>query len=127
MGQVWELKLPHAHMLVLLAMADHADHQGNNVYPGVKLIAWKCGYSDRQVQRIIQDLVEMKLLIEVENEPGMRTVYRLELANGVQKTPLRVRQNVTPDKMSPLTKRQGGGDISEGGGGDIFDGELSRR
>jgi hypothetical protein len=27
MGQVWDLALPHAELFVLLAMADHADHE----------------------------------------------------------------------------------------------------
>jgi hypothetical protein len=123
MGQVWELKLPHAHMLVLLALADHADHQGGNIYPGVKLIAWKCGYSERQVQRIMQDLVEQGLLIEVESEPGKATVYRVDLSVGEQKTPYKGRQNVTTprqnvrgDKMSGVTKLPEGGDILAGGG-----------
>jgi hypothetical protein len=111
MGQVWDLDLPHAHMLVLLALADHADHQGDNVYPGVGLVAWKCGYSLRQTQRIMDDLVARKLLIEVENDPGKRTVYRINLAAGELKAPYKGRQNVTRVKKSPVTFSPPGGDI----------------
>jgi hypothetical protein len=38
-GLVWELDLPHNEAWVLMAMADHADHDGQNVYPGIPLLA----------------------------------------------------------------------------------------
>lgn len=78
MSQVWDLKLPHADKFVLLAMADHADHDGNNVYPSVRTIAIKTGYSERQVQRIITSLEESKLLIQVQTGQGAATIYRIE-------------------------------------------------
>ena len=53
-GLVWELALPHNEAWVLMAMADHADHEGNNVYPGVPLLAWKTGYTTRQIRRILE-------------------------------------------------------------------------
>ena len=81
MSQVWELKLPHATKFVLLAMADHADHDGNNVYPSVHTIANKTGYSDRQVQRIITSLEDQGLLIPVQSGACMATVYRIDTAN----------------------------------------------
>ena len=33
MSQVWELDIDHSEMIVLLAMADHADDDGQNCYP----------------------------------------------------------------------------------------------
>src|SRR5262245_39030206 len=111
MGHVWDLELPHAHMLVLLAYADHADHEGNNVFPGVGLIAWKAGYSLRQAQRITDDLIAWGLLIEVEAAPGKSAVYRIDLAAGKLKKPYKGRQNVTRVKMSPVTFSAPGGDI----------------
>ena len=57
MGQVWDLDLTHAQQTVLLAMADHADHDGAGVYPSLGLLAWKTSYSRRQVQRIIHEAI----------------------------------------------------------------------
>ena len=63
MGRVWELELPHEEKWVLMALADHADHNGENVRPGVGLIAWKTDYSTRQVQRILARLRQRDILI----------------------------------------------------------------
>ena len=117
MARVWELDLPHAESFVLLALADHADHLGESIYPSIGLIAWKTGYSDRQVQRIITSLVTMHILVLVEEMKGRRSVYRMDLSAGRQKQPY-LRQNVTPDKrhsyvtpdkMSPVTKGHSNG------------------
>ena len=81
MSQVWDLKLPHASKFVLLAMADHADHDGNNVYPSVRTIAIKTGYSERQVQRIITTLETAGLLIQIQQGMGAATVYRIETSD----------------------------------------------
>jgi hypothetical protein len=56
MGAIWEKALDHPDALVLLALADHADHDGGNAYPSVGLLAWKTGYSVRQVRRILRSL-----------------------------------------------------------------------
>lgn len=104
MGAVWELELTAPKLLVLLALADHADHNGENIFPRVRMIAWKTGYSDRQVQRIIAGLVNDGILQTVAAKPGKTKVYRIDLSRGVKKSPLdKVRQNVTPDTIvSPL-------------------------
>ncbi len=125
MGRVWELKLPHSHMLVLLALADHADHEGDNIYPSVGLVAWKCGYSERQVQRIIAELLASGVLVEVSAEPGKTVVYRIDTSKGMSKSPYKGRQNVTPDKMSPVkmspvTSTTRRGDIAMSPGGVTF-------
>ena len=56
MGQVWDLDLPHNQAWVLMALADHADHEGNNVYPGLGLLRYKTGYSERQIRRVLDEL-----------------------------------------------------------------------
>lgn len=105
-GKVWDLDLPHAEMLVLLAMADHADHEGNNVYPSIGLIAWKTGYSERQVMRIQQKLRDEGLLVAVRERQGFVTVYRINTNAGKPKpeyaplTKRHPRQNVTGDKVT---------------------------
>ena len=113
-GQVWGLDLPHAEMLVLQALADHADHEGNNIYPSLGLIAWKAGYTDRQVRRIVHTLENKGILIAVEVRDGMATKYRLDLSKAPKKSAYSSSRtypskqtnpckNVTPVKMSPLT------------------------
>lgn len=69
-GIVWELDLALPKKIVLLAMADSADQDGNDVYPSIGLIAWKTGYSARQVQRIVNSLKDDKLIELVEKEYG---------------------------------------------------------
>lgn len=87
-GDVWELMLKDNQRMVLLAMADHADHQGNNVFPSIELIAWKVDKSTRQVQRIIRSLIKSNLLVE-QQRPGKTTVYSIKIENGIRKEPFR--------------------------------------
>lgn len=88
MGRVWDLDLPHPHQSILLALADHADHEGHNVYPSIGLIAWKSGYSPRQTKRIMLELVERGLLIKVREAHAARpTEYRIDLSAGELKPP----------------------------------------
>jgi hypothetical protein len=103
MGRVWDLDIPHNKRLVLLAMADHADHEGRNIYPSVDLIAWKTGYSYRQVQRVIDTLIEDGILIVVKPSRQQHpATYSLNFTAGTVKPPFdrvarkQSRQNVTP-------------------------------
>lgn len=87
MGAIWDLDLPHELAWVLMAYADHADHDGRNCYPGTRLIAYKTGYSTRQVQRCTADLITRGLLA-VERQGGGRghaTVYRLDISRAPMK------------------------------------------
>ncbi len=134
MGEVFDLDLPHAEMLVLLAMADHADHLAMNVRPGLPLIAWKTGYSLRQVRRIIGRLIKRRLLVLLEAHHGAPRHYGLDLSKASRKPPMGhvelevmgqdVRgvsgQNVRPDNWSGRTPRcPGGADTQMSGGADI--------
>ncbi len=98
MGKVWELDLPANEKFVLLALADHADHDGNNVFPGLELIAFKTGYTTQQVRRIERKLETRGILIALDRKPGKKIVYRIDTNIGV------CRERLTPIKMSPLTK-----------------------
>jgi hypothetical protein len=85
MGAVWELQLPPGHKIVMLALADHADHDGRNVHPGVDLIAWKTGYSPRQVQAILRALESQGLIERTDHIAGGRghtTHYRIAVQAG---------------------------------------------
>lgn len=63
MGLVWDCALPRDEKYVLLAYADHADHDGRGIYPSYGRIAWKTGYSRRQVIRITDSLTSKGILI----------------------------------------------------------------
>lgn len=63
MGLVWDLDLPANEKFVLLAYADHANHDGSNIYPAVDSIARKCGYTGRNIQLITRSLEAKGLLI----------------------------------------------------------------
>ncbi len=86
MSDVWELDIPRPEKFVLIAMADHADHDGNNVYPSAPRIAWKTGYDERQVRRIIDGLEALNILVPVKKENGKASVYCIRTAH-VNKKP----------------------------------------
>jgi len=92
MSQVWQFDLTHAEQSVLLALADHAHDDGTGCYPGVGYLAWKTGYSERQIRRILASL-EAKGLIEPQGEKiggrGHATEYHLHLEKGAKKSPYR--------------------------------------
>jgi DnaD/phage-associated family protein len=62
MEQVWKLDLPQNEKLVLLAYADHADEHGRSVFPSIKYLMQKTGYSERSVQVITRKLQSRSLL-----------------------------------------------------------------
>lgn len=108
-GQVWECDLPRPEKYVLLALADHADHDGEGVKPGIELVAWKTQYDIRQVQRLVRSLEAMGALVPVEFERGGRgkvTLYRIDLS-AVPRLPARPKR-VTSRSQTGTVK----GDIS---------------
>jgi len=97
MAEVWTRNLPHAEQSILLALADHADDEGGSVFPSVGLVAWKTGYSTRQVQRIIRKLEVDGALTLVKTAVRYRAnEYRIDLEAVAVKAPLR------GDNMSSL-------------------------
>lgn len=111
MGKVWDLDLGHAEQTVLLALADHADHDGGSVFPSLGFIGWRLGYSKRQVRRIVAKLRdELHLIEQVASSRDHRaTEYRLTLENGVPKPPYVPDRE---DKLSGRTFRPDRADIS---------------
>lgn len=108
MGGVWELDLDPPAKLVLLAMADHADHEGRNVRPSVDLVAWKTGYSPRQVQRIIRELERKHILIRTSAGSGGRgqsTHYRIDLEKGEKTPDFRGRDKLSGEQREAFLER----------------------
>lgn len=90
MGKVWELDIDTPQQIVLLALADHADDDGNNVKPSIGRIAWKTNYSVRTIQRIMRALRTKKVLfVSVAASRRSPTIYRLDLSNLPLKAPYR--------------------------------------
>jgi hypothetical protein len=50
-GQVFDFHPPGCNLVLPLALADQADHSGDNIFPGVALLARMTGLSERTVQR----------------------------------------------------------------------------
>lgn len=84
-GQVWDLDLPQRELLVLLAITDHANHEGA-MWPGVALVAWKTGYSQRTVQRVMNNLVHRGILTR-RVRPGKETIYTANFDAAPKKAP----------------------------------------
>lgn len=125
---VWDFECPATvngiefkpgHKYVLLKYADHADHDGRNIYPSVKTVAKKTGYEERSVQRLTHELNQMGVLVEDGQGPRGTNRWYIPFSPG-------------GDKISPLTKFQGDknteslGDIPSGDipSGDILTPEL---
>jgi len=85
MGQVYDSDLPRNEKNILLAYADHADHDGNNIYPSVDRIAWKTGYDPRMVQKITKLLTKKGVLARDGVGPNGTNRYRID----AQKLPAR--------------------------------------
>lgn len=92
-ARVWDhTEVKGTALLVLLAIADHANDQGV-CWPSAPTLAHKARCSERTVRRIVEALEAQSLLV-IERRPGETSLLRLVLDPG---------HFVTPDKMSPLT------------------------
>lgn len=107
-GLIWDLELAVPHRMVLLAMVDHADHNGEHMRAPATFIAWKTGYHIRSVYRIIQDMIAAGILVVTGSALGEANEYKFVLSVGKMKKPYRgmkpKKQATTPDKMSPPTR-----------------------
>jgi hypothetical protein len=126
MSRVWKSALPRPEKYVLLAYADHANDDGEGVYPSIGYVAWKTDYEERQVQRITASLVQKQIMVHQGFSQWGTNVYKINVNQIPVKPkfqPKTIDVNTSSpvimggDKMSPP---MGGGDIlskeSEGGG-----------
>ena len=83
MSNVWKFsKSKNAQRLVLLAIADHANHSGI-CWPSIRRIAQYCNVDARNVQRSINQLIEMGELERLEMGHGRNsTKYKVKLRGG---------------------------------------------
>lgn len=87
MGLVWDLDIPHPMAWVLMALADHADHDGGSLFVGQRLLSWKTGYSERQIRRILEQLELAKIIIPEDGGRGrgLKQNYRIIMDNAPRK------------------------------------------
>lgn len=100
MGLVWEHEFDRAEQAVMLAIADHADHDGESIYPSMARVAWKTGYSKRHVIRIVGGLREKGVLVLVRDADPINfrpSEYRIDWTKAQPKVPFRA----PSDTMSP--------------------------
>ncbi len=87
MAEVWQLQIESPQLIVLLAMADHADDDGV-CWPSQDLLAWKTQYTVRQVRRIIKGLINdgvVKILRPAT--PRTTPIYQLTFDGVLRKLP----------------------------------------
>jgi len=81
MSQVWShSRARHkSQLLLMLAIADYAHDDGGGAYPSIRTLAEKCRMSERNVQYLISELVELGEL-EVDRAAGPRgcNVFRVQ-------------------------------------------------
>lgn len=53
-------------LLILLALADFSDDNGENIYPSMQTLAKKSRLSDKQARRVVQNLVKLDLVEIIE-------------------------------------------------------------
>jgi len=138
MGQVFDLVLTPAKRNLLLAMADHADHDGRSIKPGVPYLAWKTDYSERQVQRLLRELEADGIVVIEATRLGKPTSYALDFSKAQRKAAFAPKPKASRrgDKMPPPTPdilsppQQANGVTSDGKqnaqGGDMASADLSR-
>lgn len=80
-GLLWECDLPQNEKFVAIAYADHADHDGNNIYPSYALLEKKTGYKKRQLQRITSSLESKGVLIDDGEGPYGTNKWRMDVPN----------------------------------------------
>ena len=85
MGQVWGLALPRAAKWILMSMADHSDHEGENCHAGTGLLAWKTDYDERTIERTIADLLKRGILIHTGTHESGKQIYSIDLSKAPRK------------------------------------------
>ena len=102
MTSAWKSNFLSGKKLVLLALCDNANDQGE-CFPSVSMLAEKCSLSERSVFNHIADL-EKDGAISRQNRAGRSTVYQLNPCKFCTPTPATVAgvSNQTPANSAPL-------------------------
>lgn len=79
-GKVWLSDLPHHLKNLASALADIANDDGADIYPGIDYLAWKLSSSERKVQygmKALKDLGVIRAIGESVGGRGRKTEYRM--------------------------------------------------
>lgn len=80
---VWEVPLRATEKIVLLKLADNANHAGRNAFPSVSTIAARCGLSERAVQAALRRLQSQGLIAVQARATRYRpTTYSIVMGAG---------------------------------------------
>jgi biotin operon repressor len=99
MSLAWKSGLPSGQKMVLLALCDNANDQGE-CYPSVPMLAQKCSISERSIQQHIHDL-EAVGIVSREMRTGRSTLYRVhgeQFNTPAESAPRKIR---TPQNLHP--------------------------
>ena len=103
MTEAWKANMPSGRKMVLLALCDNANDQGE-CYPSISMLAEKCSMSERSVFNHIADLENSGAIVR-KNRAGRSTVYHIDPckfctpANSAPLQPL----HPTPATVAPIT------------------------
>lgn len=100
-------------LLILLALADFSDDNGENIYPSMQTLAKKSRLSEPQARRVVQNLVKLGL-IEITEKGGWQrgrnrsNSYRIKLetllaARGIILIPPPSRERDHPPRADDTT------------------------
>lgn len=95
-SKIWALKLDPVEKLVLLALGDYGNDQGEEIYPGYGTLAAKTGLTERTIINKIQSLIQAGLLIRktVPVGRGNRQEFTLTLpGKGESNSPISEPEN----------------------------------
>lgn len=113
MGMVWDASLNKNLKFILLAYADHADHEGRNIFPSIETIAKKTGYDERSIQRITTELENIGYLVldgdERKGGSGNTTLWRIPI-KGDKIAPFKKGDKSAPNSQKRVTNRAKKGD-----------------
>lgn len=103
MTEAWKCNVPAGRKIVLLALCDNSNDQGE-CYPSISMLAEKCSMSERSVFNHITDLEKSGAVVR-NNRAGRSTVYTLDPCkfctpeNSAPLQPL----HPTPATVAPIT------------------------
>lgn len=76
MTEAWKANVASGRKMVLLALCDNANDQGE-CFPSISMLAEKCSMSERSVFNHIADLEKDGLIVR-QTRPGRSTVYQID-------------------------------------------------
>lgn len=112
LSQVWEKEIRGPARDVLMVYCDYANDDGRVAWPTLESVAWKAGYSIRQVQRIVKQLRADDVLRQVKTHDGRQEGVRYYVnLSAIPNKSARVTGDIA---VSPVTNQTG--DIAVSGG-----------